>query len=339
MRAAVRITIQLVLIVLLPKLIAAQFEPASPPIADPSDSRFADVKEVWTTPSLTGTNLKPVRPMILYTNHLSTYSVQLVRLQWRFGDPLDVFVMKPNGVKNPPVILYLYSYPEDTDVFKGEDFQKEVTKEGFAAVGFVTALTGQRYHDRPQREWFISELQESLATSAHDVTMVLNYLEKRGDLDMNKVGMYAQGSGASIGILASAVDARIKVLDMLDPWGDWPDWMAKSQFVPDEERPQYLTPDFQQRVARLEPVEWLPKLQAVKVRLQDAVFEINTPAVAKKKLREAVPSRCTVVIYQSADELDALGRAHKELDWIENQLRALHQRSDQLAADQRQEIR
>jgi len=68
------------------------------------------------------------------------------------------------------------------------------------------------------REWFISELQESLAASAHDVQMVLDYLATRIDLEMSRVGMFTQGSGASIGILTSAVDPRIKVLDALDPW-------------------------------------------------------------------------------------------------------------------------
>ena len=64
----------------------------------------------------------------------------------------------------------------------------------------MPALTGQRYHDRPMKEWFVSELRESLATSAHDVQMVLNYLASRGDVDMNRVGMFGDGSGASIAI-------------------------------------------------------------------------------------------------------------------------------------------
>ena len=106
---------------------------------------------------------------------------------------------------------------------------------------------------------FLSELQESLATSAHDVQMVLNYLAQRDDLDMNRVGMFAQGSGASIAILASGVDPRIKVLEALDPWGDWPIWMAGSPFVPENERPEYVKPDFVRKIATLEPLEWLPK--------------------------------------------------------------------------------
>jgi hypothetical protein len=231
--------------------------------------------------------------------------------------------MKPKGVKKPPVILYLYGYPSDTDRFKDEGFQKKVTKDGFAAVGFVSALTGHRYHDRPMREWFISELQESLAASAHDVQMVLDYLATRGDLDMTRVGMFSQGSGASIGILTSAVDPRIKVLDALDPWGDWPTWMATSPFVPEDERAQYVKPEFLKKAATLEPIEWLPKIQAKQFRFQDTIFERNTPKIAKERLRAAVPAGTIVVIYETPEEFNALVRGKKELEWIQHQLRSL----------------
>src|SRR4029077_13425508 len=212
----------LLLQILLTQFGFAQFQPASPPIADPADTRFNGVREDWTSTSLSHSTLIPAAPLLAYHNDYPGYTVELLQVQWRFGDPLDLYVMKPKGIATPPVILYLYGYPADTDRFKDENFQKAVTKDGFAAVGFVSALTGHRYHDRPMREWFISDLQESLATSAHDVQMILDYLSTRGDLDTTRVGMYTQGSGASIGILTSAVDPRIKVLDALDPWGDWP---------------------------------------------------------------------------------------------------------------------
>jgi hypothetical protein len=231
--------------------------------------------------------------------------------------------MKPKGVEKPPVILYLYGNPAGTERFQDEGFQKAVTKDGFAAVGFVSALTGHRYHDRPMREWFISELQECLATSAHDVQMVLNYLATRGDLDMTRVGMFTQGSGASIGILASAVDPRIKVLDALDPWGDWPVWMATSPFVPEDERTEYIKPEFLKKASILEPTDWLPKIQAKKFRLQDAVFETNTPKAAKEKLRSSVPAGTTVVIYKTPEEFNAVVRNKTGLEWIQQQLRAL----------------
>jgi hypothetical protein len=309
--------------ILLSQFAAAQFQPASPPIADPADARFNGVKEDWTSPALTNSNLKPAPPLVAYRNDYPGYTVELLQVQWRFGDPIDLYVMKPQGVNKPPVILYLYGYPADTDRFKSEDFQKAVTKDGFAAVGFVSALTGHRYHDRPMREWFISELQECLASTAHDVQMILDYLATRNDLDMTRVGMFTQGSGASIGILTSAVDPRIKVLDALDPWGDWPEWMSTSPFVPEEERAQYIKPEFLKKAAALNPVDWLPKIQAKKFRLQDATFEPNTPKLAKEKLRAAVPAGTTLAIYRTPDEFNEIVRSRRELEWIRRELGSL----------------
>ena len=302
---------------------AAQLQSASAPIADPADDRFQGVTEDWTSPALTSSHLKSVAPLLAYTDDHPGYTVQLLQLQWRFGDPIDLYVMKPKGVANPPVILYLYGYPAGTDRFKDAGFHGAVTKDGFAAVGFVSALTGHRYHDRPMREWFVSDLQECLATSAHDVQMILDYLATRGDLDMSRVGMFAQGSGASIAILASAVDSRIKVLDVLDPWGDWPTWIARSPFVPEDERAEYVKPEFLAKAALLEPVAWLPKVQAKKFRLQDAIFEHNTPKIAKERLRAAVPARATVAIYKTPEEFNAVVLEKKDLEWIQHELQSL----------------
>lgn len=302
---------------------AAQFIPAPTPTADPADKRFIGVKEDWNTPALTTSNLRPVPALPAYINDNGTYTVELLQVQWRWGDPLDLYVIRPKGVAKPPVVIYLYGYPSDTDRFKDENFQKSVTRQGVAAVGFVSALTGHRYHDRPMREWFVSDLQECLAVSAHDVQMVIDYLATRGDLDMNRVGMFALGSGASIGILASAVEPRIKVLDTIDPWGDWPTWMATSPFVPEDERTQYVKPEFLKKAEGLEPVDWLPKIQAKKFRLQQIAFNKITPDAAKEKLRAAAPAGATVTIYKTPDEFNAISQNNKDLEWVWGELQAL----------------
>lgn len=299
----------------------AQLVPVSPPLADPSDTRFQGVKEDWTSPSLTGSQLKPARPLEFVTDK-PQYTLELLRLQWRWGDPIDVYVMKPKGVKKPPVVLYLYGYPTDTNIFLNDDYQALVTKNGVAAVGLVSALTGHRYHDRPMKEWFLSELQESLATSAHDVQMVLDYLATRGDLDMDRVGMFAQGSGASIAILTSGVDPRIKVLEALDPWGDWPTWMATSPFVPEDERAAYVKPEFLKKIAPLDPVDWLPRIQAKKVRLDSELFDTVTPKAAREKLRAAVPPGTSVELYSTMDEFRAAFEDGKNLVWIQHALQS-----------------
>jgi hypothetical protein len=321
---------------------AAQLIPASPPLADPADTRFEKVTEDWTSPTLSKSHLYPVPPISSGAGEYGSYTLEMVRVQWRWGDPIDLYVIKPKGAKKPPVILYLYGYPAETDRFRNRSFQQAVTKDGFAAVGFVSALTGHRYHDRPLKQWFVSELQESLAVSAHDVQMILDYLATRGDFDMDRVGMFAQDSGASIAILASAVDPRIKVLDAVDPWGDWPDWLATSPAVPEKERAAYLKPEFLKKVASLDPMVWLPRMQTKRFRLQEALFAPTTPKAIKEKLQasaNAVSGRATVVLYQTPEDTKAVIAGDKVLDWVKHELQTLAppERSEQLVQHSEQE--
>jgi len=142
---------------------------------------------------------------------------------------------------------------------------------------------------------------------------------------MDRVGMVAQLSSGSVGILASAVDPRIKVLDTWDPWGDWPTWMKDSRFVPAAERPDYVKPEFLSRVATLEPLEWLPKIQAKKFRLQQRSFDTETPEPIKEKLQAAAPLGSTIVMYKTPKEflqVVGVGGIHS-MDWIKAELRAL----------------
>jgi hypothetical protein len=298
---------------------------AAKPKADPRAANEASVsettKEDWSSLGLAGSNLHSSAPLLGEKDNYPDFTRELLQVQWRSGDPIDLYVILPKGVKKPPVILYLYGYPSDTDTFLDPDFCKLVTKNGFAAIGFVSALTGHRYHDRPMREWFVSELQESLATSVHDVQMILNYLATRGDLDMDHVGMFGEGSGGTIAILAAAVDPRIKVLDLLDPWGDWPDWMAKASLIPNEERANYLKPEFLKRVEPLDPIKWLPQLRSRTVRLQDALYEKVTPSTAKKRIESAMPTTGQIVRYKDSHALGEIASEGRFFDWVKEQLR------------------
>lgn len=307
------------LLIVFSEICASQAVQVPPEMRARIGAPIEGVREDFTTPALASSNLKPVQPLVFF-NDYPHYTIELTRVQWRPGDPIDLYVMKPKGVAKPPVVLYLYGYPTDTDVFQREDYQELATRNGVAAVGFVSALTGHRYHDRPMKQWFISELQECLATSAHDVQMVLNYLASRGDLDMKRVGMFTQGSGASVAILASAADSRIKVLEALDPWGDWPTWLESSPIVPEEERPEYVKPEFLKKVAGMDPVDWLAKIQAKKFRLDQQLFDTVTPKAVRDSLRRGVPPGSAVFNYKDREEFKSAFEGGKNLEWIKQQL-------------------
>jgi len=282
--------------------------------------------ESWSSLSLAGNDLRAAQPLVGEKDEYPDFTRELIQVQWRKRDPIDLYVIRPRGLKQPvekpPVILYLNGYPSETKRFQDNGYCKRLTQDGFAAVGFVSALTGHRYHDRPMKKWFVSELPEALVTSVHDVQMILNYLSARGDLDMSKVGMFGQGSGATIAILAATVEPRIKALDLLDPWGDWSEWMAKSSLIPEVERADYLKAEFLKQAARLDPVQWLPQLQSRPIRLQEVEDDSITPEVCRRRIEAAMPRSAELVRFSDTRALYAASGGGRLFQWIKQHVGA-----------------
>lgn len=282
--------------------------------------------------SLSTSDLHAATPMVGEKDDYPEFTRELLQVQWRFGDPIDLYVIKPRGSTKVPAVLYLYSYPSETDRFRDNDYCKRVTAGGYAAIGFVSALTGHRYHDRPMREWFVSQLPESLTESVHDVQMIFRYLAERGDIDIAHVGILGQGSGATIAILAAAVQPQIRAVDALQPWGDWPTWLAKSSLVPETERATYLTPKFLASVAPLDPMQWLGRVQTKNVRLEFVLDDPVTPAAVVQRIKAAALSSDQVIQYDSKRQQYTVLRAGRAFDWIKDQLRPPEQHSESARA-------
>jgi hypothetical protein len=275
--------------------------------------------ESWTDLSLNGQAFEAEKPLVGEIDECPTFTRQMIEVQWRPHDPIYLYVLIPKLTPKPAVVLYVNNYATDSELFLDNDYGKLLTANGVAAVGFASALSGQRYHDRPMAQWFVSELPEALAETVHDVQMILNYLAARGDLDMERVGFVGDGSGGAVGVMAAAVDGRIRAIDLLDPWGDWPDWLAKSSVVPSEERSTYLSSEFLAKAAPLDPIQWLPRLR-IPLRLQYLRKDGATPREAADRMKRAAPPQTTFVpLEQALAEYRSSGGG-RFFDWIKNEL-------------------
>lgn len=295
-------------------------------VIDPNAPSSKSVED-FSQASLSGSQLHADPVVLLEKAEKKDFTREFLAVQWRPGDRIYLFVVRPANSRlvdapKPPVAIYLYGHPSDTDRFMDDGWCERTTSGGYAAVGFVPALTGHRYHDRPMKQWFVSELQESLSKSAHDVQMTLNYLSERGDLDMTNVGMFGVGAGGTIAVMAASVDSRIKAIDLLDPWGDWPLWMQKSEVIPDDERPAYVKPEFLKKVADFDPVKLLPRLKTPYIRLNQ-LDDDGTPEEAKKQMEAALPATAERRRFESSvafyGEVASGGRV---FDWLKLQIKA-----------------
>jgi hypothetical protein len=280
------------------------------------------VAENWQALGDLKSGLELVTPIVVQNDEQPDLVRQLVRVQWRPNDPIDLWITRGKVTGKVPVVLYLYNFSDSSDRFHDNGWCKRATADGFAAVGFASALSDYRFKWRPLRQWFVSELAESLGSSVHDVQLILNYLADRGDLDMNRVGMFGMGSGATIAILAAHADSRIKTLDLLDPWGGWSDWLKESPLVPESERSNYLAPQFLKSVAALDPVALLPSLKTPNIRLQQTVSEPVTPQISRGRIAAAVPERTQIAKYMSPEDLLKAWKSTGLSGWIKQQIRS-----------------
>ena len=285
---------------------------------------YETIVEDWTNLKVGKSHLEPEPPVVGDIADLPEFTRTLVQVQWRPGDPIDLYIILPKGAKNPPAVIYLYGYDEDTDRFRDDRWCTRVTSGGVAAIGFVSALTGQRFHDRPMKQTFLSELQESLGSTVHDVKFILDYLATRGEVDMNRIGMFGQGSGGTIAILAAVADARLKVVDALDPWGYWPVWLAKSSVVRDDpNKAMFLKPLFQRKVAPLDPVKWLPQLRTAKLRVVQPMDAPPVPRLCKNHIKMALPKGADLERYDKVNEFISSHGGGLLFMWVKDQVKSL----------------
>lgn len=319
-----------VFLVSLVSLSAQSPAPVAPPpapaqLASPAPLTWGH--ENWSALPLaaSGLNTSKYVALVLSKHDEANYTREIVRLQWRAADPVDIYILLPHNVTRPAAIVYLYDYRFDSERFRDDPWCTRATKDGVAAIGFTTALSLERTRNRPMKEWFVSELQEALGTTTHDVQMILNYIDSRGDIDSGRIGIFGQGAGGAVALLAADVDPRIQAIDLLNPWGDWPDWLKYSRQIPDEERPDYLTPEFLGRVKNLDPLLSIPRLTTRHLRIQQVLDDTVTPPQARDKIAAAVRAPTILARFDDTAAHAANWRKSGLSGWLIEQLTANQQ--------------
>ncbi len=260
-------------------------------------------------------------PVIAESVTRQTFARFLIQVQWRKGDPVNIYLIRPLNTVRPPVSVFLYGFPSDLKRYEDDNYCRRVTQGGMAVIGMESALTGDRYRSRPMREWFVSELDESFHKTVLDVQYLLDYLTARGDLDMSRVGMFGQGSGASIAVLAAATDPRIKAIDLLNPWADWPTWTKTTASIGAEVRRELTTPKFLARIRPYDPVLWLPRLKKTVIRVQYVRNEPTVPVRSQDAFLRALPAQAVKVTLKDNLELYRATSDGKLFTWLTGTLR------------------
>jgi hypothetical protein len=93
--------------------------------------------------------------------------------------------------------------------------------------------------------------------------------------------------------------------------------MRKS--IPEDERADYLKPEFIKKVAGLDPIDYIAQLRVKAVRIQQIKDDPVTPASSKNKVAAATPAPDVVVWYQDEEAHVAVWRTEGLSGWIRKQ--------------------
>ena len=120
--------------------------------------------------------------------------------------------------------------------------------------------------------------------------------------------------------MAASADSRIKAVDLIDPWGDWPKWMQMSEVVPEDERSTYLKEDFLKNIAPFDPVAVLPSLTTSHVRLVQFGQGSVTPTASQKRIAAALPANGEREQFATFAEFEGGKDTHRALQWIKSHI-------------------
>ena len=243
------------------------------------------------------------KPLVLETADRPKFTRQLVRVNWRLGDDIVLFIVRPKAVKRPPVQIFLYGFPQGAETrFLDDTFCANATSNGAAVIGFESQLTGNRYHNVPMKEWFVSKLDMCMDDTVEDVRQIVRYIKSLPDLDATRIGMLGVGSGGSVALMAAAHEPAIRVVQVLNPWGNWPEWIAKCKEVIPADKPKFLTKKYLASVAKFEPTEEVKKLGRTQVTFITVESEKNFPNAVRDKFFANLPKNVTVKRFPTPTE-------------------------------------
>jgi len=230
------------------------------------------------------------------------------------GKKLYGILRKPEGVKNPPVVVMavgLDSTKEETDAY-----EQPFHPRGMATLAFDGPGQGEG-----QYEFGIRGDYEV------PVKAVIDYVETRDDLDKSRIGMWGVSLGGYYAPRAAAFEKRIKACIAL---GGPFDWGAAFDTLPDLTRQTFMARSRSRDLTEAKEKAKTLSLVGLAEKITCPIFIVNgrhdrvVPAADAERLAREVKGPVELVMVEDGNHI-ANNRAYRwrsqSADWMADQLR------------------
>jgi len=218
------------------------------------------------------------------------------------GERVTGFLYMPMKPKPPfPCIIVQHGYGGDKGM--GGVFAGFLVPRGYAVAAIDIEYHGERKQEgKDVLSTDVEDDARALRQSVIDLMRTVDYLNARGDIDMDRIGYIGASLGSFLGAVFTGIDERVKSVLLIVGGGDWEKMLASSQVgsfgvLRDFYKRKGLSyADFDARMDVVEPLNYIGR-------------------VAPRPLLMINCSNDKFVPKETAEELYAAARDPKKIEW------------------------
>lgn len=229
----------------------------------------------------------------------------------RGNDVAASIVMPGNRAGKVPAVLWAHGFGSNRNQFATE--VTELADRGIASIIYDSNMTrfGRGGIDLQDPVYAAEVFELQLRQDIVDARVALDILERRGDVDMSRIGFVGVDYGVTIGGVLGAVDDRIDAMVLATGFPE------PSRYFAQELVPPESVDGFAERLAPYDPVRTLGQAHEP-ILLQNARRDRLIPAEDYERLIDAA-NDAEVKWYESDHEL-AFEAQQDRARWLSEQL-------------------
>jgi len=232
------------------------------------------------------------------------------------GGRTAAYLLLPPGRGKSPAALFVHWYDSEAQNSNRTQFLREA--EALARIGLVSLLVetpwsdSQWYAKRDVSKDFENSVQE-VKELRHALSFLLDTQSAR--IDTRRVALVGHDFGAMYGLLAASADHRVSALALQAFTGSFSDWFLYNQRALSPEAKQAVV----DRLAPLDPLKYVPRLDTVPVLMQFAKDDFYVPRETAEALYASARGPKKILWYDAKHGLNPQA-SEDRADWLRRAL-------------------
>jgi cephalosporin-C deacetylase-like acetyl esterase len=224
------------------------------------------------------------------------------------NERVPALLLLPKTSRRIPCIVFLHGYGGSKDDIRGA--AKLIAREGYALITIDAVYHGER--KVPSRELYSPNLNESIngiIQTVIDLRRAVDYLEKRLEVDIDRIGYVGGSMGGIIGAIFIGVEPRIKAAALIVAGGNMSLMIRESQHYTMSSIRDYLQREgisyveLQKMLDPIDPINFIGYFSPKPVVFHLGKFDRIVPSEAGRQLYEAAGESKQVYWYDSGHDV------------------------------------